>query len=99
MLLQSAIKGSFLSLENCDQSFRTPCRVGLGNPETRVHRPLRLITEASSSSKGGSSARNPQKAYRISSVGQSVLDTLVDVEVGYGAVLPCSAAFLCTISA
>jgi hypothetical protein len=99
MLLQSAIKGSFLRSEDCYKSFSTPCRVGLGNPETRVHRPLHHITEASSSSKGGSSARNPQKAYRISSVGQSVLDTLVDVEVGCGAILPGSVAFLCTISA
>jgi hypothetical protein len=95
MLLQSAITGSCLRFEDGDQSFRAPCRTGLVNPESRVHRPLRRIIEASSSSKGGSSARNPQKAYRISSVGQSVLDTLVDVEVGCGPflfsiVLPCS---------
>lgn len=84
MLLQSVIKSSFLRFKDCDQSFSARCRVGLGNPETRGHRPLRRITEASSSSKGGSSSRNPQKAYRISSVGQSVLDTLVNVEVGCG---------------
>ena len=99
MLLQSGIKVSFLRLKDCDKSFSARCRVGLVNPETQHRRPLRRITKASSSSKGGNSARNPQKAYRISSVGQSVLDTLVDVEVGCGSCLPSSVAFLWTISA
>jgi len=61
--------------------WHTACRKeGLGLGRT----PLRLVIRAASSgSNKNKASRSPQKQYRISSVGQSVLDTLVDVEAGW----------------
>lgn len=83
--LRHTLEGHTLHLSDDLVGCRACNTIGRPNPESGRRRPLRPITHASSSSKGGSSSRNPQKAYRISSVGQSVLDTLVDVEVGCAA--------------